>query len=338
MRTKKPRGIRPWRNGWQAYVRVNTILYSKSFPIDTPLPTMRTWQLTQRVEHAHDTPKTAPGTLAGDIDAYLKRVASMPTYKQRKAHLEIWKDAIGGQRRRASITAGELEVIMQGWLSSGVAPATVRKRRSALLAMWHRLDGREASNVVRASAAPREPRPEIRAIDYATIQRIIDAMPESVTKRRVAVIAWTGLPPSILNKVTPADIDFAQQTIRVMPRRKGAGAPARVLPLLAQAVTELRAFHKAHAYGPFETGPLNVSFKRACNRLEPKVTGVRLYDLRHSFATMMYRVTKDLATTARFLLHSRITMTERYAQAANADIDRTAAEAADVWLQGRKSS
>jgi hypothetical protein len=36
------------------------------------------------------------------------------------------------------------------------------------------------------------------------------------------------------------------------------------------------------------------------------VSGVRLYDLRHSFGTMLYRVTKDLATVSRFLMHANV--------------------------------
>jgi integrase len=273
-------------------------------------------------------------SFAADVQAYLQRVTAMPTYGQRAQHLGCWLEALGRDRTRASITTADVERVMQDWLRAGLAPATVRKRRVSLLAVWHRLDGRTASNPVRESVAPPEPKPEVRGLDYPTITRILQHMPESKTKTRVQIIAWTGLPPGMVKQITPADIDWRAKTLRTRPRRKGAGVAATELPLLPQAVTALRALDRAGAYGPFATPAAARSWHRACRRAD--VVPIRLYDLRHSYAVLIYRTTGDLATTARLLLHSTTRMTERYARGATGDVDRAALRLVVGHLKGRK--
>lgn len=340
---RKLTGIRPWKGKWQAYVQVNGKTYAKSYPLTTPLQTMRDWRDDQKKKFRPIAP--ASGSFSADIAAYLKRVEAMPTFKQRAAHLELWAEALGRDRSRASITPGDIDAVMQRWLTTpsrpakgrpsgtaGIAPGTVRKRRTALRSFFNKLDGKQGTNPVRASSAPRGSKPEARGLDYHTIDRILDQMPESLTKRRVAVLVWTGLPPGLLATVLPTDLNLSAGTVRVRPRRKGAGVEARTLPLLPQAKTAWAAFHRARAYGPFAIESANRSFKRGCARAN--VRGVHLYDLRHSFGALVYSVTRDLATVARFLLHANIATTARYAQSANQDVDRDAAARVGARLQG----
>jgi hypothetical protein len=61
------------------------------------------------------------------------------------------------------------------------------------MALWNRLDGKDAPNPVRATPRPQTAKPEARAVPYATIARILDQMPQSTAKqhqakRRVTVI------------------------------------------------------------------------------------------------------------------------------------------------------
>lgn len=335
---KHPKGIRPWKGGWQAYVRVNGQLFQKSFPATTDLDTMRSWRQQQTARYTHVAP--IAGSFASDVAAYLTRVSAMPTYAQRHKHLELWLEALGRDRPRRSITPGEIDAVLQRWLQAGTAPATVRKRRTALLSLWHTLDGRGQPNAVRASRAPHEPKPEIRPVDLATIVRIVVAMPESRTQRRLAVFAWTGIPPAMLSQIRRSDIDWRAKTLRVAPRRKGAGTASRVLPLLPQAVSALRWFDRHNDYGPFPknwTVYAARSFKRAATRLQ--VPGIRLYDVRHAFLAHVYRVTRDLATVARFGLHASVATTQRYAQSAMMEVDRAAVRrAAGTMAPWRKSS
>jgi integrase len=341
-------GIRSWKGGRQAYLQVQGRTYAKSFPISTPLEVLREWRQTTRRRFAGLGP--IRGSFAADITAYLTRVRAMPTYAQRAAHLACWADALGRDRPRQTITATEIDAVIQTWLRTpstpapgargrpsgpeGIAAATVRKRRTALVSFFRTLDGPQVPNPARASAAPRPPKPEARGLDYPTIERILQAAPECRTKRRLAVLAYTGLPPGLLATVTPIDLNLKAKTVRLRPRRKGTGVEARTVPLTPDGVKAFAAFHRANAYGAFAVGAVNVSFKRACRRIG--LVGPTLYDLRHSYLTLLYRVTKDLATVARFGLHASLATTARYAQAAMKEVDEDAAARVGQALRAQR--
>lgn len=318
---RRLKNIRPWKGKWQAYTEVAGTPRAKSFTLDTPVAEMREWIKNQR-----DTKptKAIAGSFAADIAAYLPRVAALVTYKQRRDDLRLWASVLGGDRPRRTIKAAEIDQVMQVWLLAGAAPGTVRKRRMSLMSFWNKMDGKDQPNPVRGSQAPAARKPEARALDYGTIADILDNMTPGPQQLRARVIAWTGLPPKMLMQVTPADLNLQARTLRVRPRRKGKGIEARTLPLLPQAVEALKAFDAAKLYGPFNGVNLNHHFKRGCRRLD--LEGLSVYDLRHSFLTMLYRVTGDLATVARFGLHANVAMAQRYAMGANQEVDRRAAE------------
>lgn len=333
---RRLKNIRPWKGGWQAYTQVGGHTFAKSFPLSASVPEMRAWIAHQR--DAHGIVKPLAGSLAADIADYLTRVTALATYSQRVKDMDRWADALGRDRPRRTVTAADIDRVLQDWLLAGSSPSTVRKRRMALLAMWNKLDGKDQLNPVRGSASPQEPKPEARAIDYATIGQALEEMaprPSRGTKRNAQrqryqliarVIAWTGFPPKMLMQVRPEDLNLAGAMIRIRPRRKGKGVEARTLPLIPQAVAAFRDFDAAHAYGPFSGVSLNYHFQAACRRLDPPLAGYCVYDLRHSFLTMLYKVTRDLATVARFGLHANVSMAQRYALGANQDVDRDAAD------------
>jgi integrase len=335
---RKVIGITRRRSGWRAEIRVRGKLYTKQFEYDTELATMKEWREDQIQLHGG----AKAGTFAADVAEYLSRVSAMPSYKQRAKHLALWLDALGANRSRRSITPAEIDQVLQGWLASGLSPVTVRKRRTALQSLFVLLDGKHARNPVRASINPRVPKPESRGIDYRTIARILEVMPEqqdvkpdavpkpALGRLRVAVLAYTGMSPAALQALTPHDVNFKGASVRLIARKKGRGVAARTIPLTVQGIRALRAFDTANAYGTFAVEALNRSFKRAIKRLklDPRV---RLYDLRHSFGREIYRLTRDLATVARFLGHAEgSTVTARYAEGANLTVDQAAAKAFSV--------
>ena len=268
----------------------------------------------------------------------------MPTCKQRTAHLTLWAQALGGARARRTITATEIDQVLQEWLLTA-APGTIRKRRTALQSLFVTLDGKLAKNPVKATANPKPPKPEARGLDYLTIARLLAAMPTQQSRRpgavprpalgavRVAVLAYTGIPPGQLQAVRATDLQLTVGTVRLHGRRKGRGTAPQTLPLTAEGLAAFKAFHAANAYGRFAMEALNRSFKRAAKRIGIDPTTVHLYDLRHSFGMEMYRVTRDLATVARFLGHAPgSVVTARYAQGANAHVDQAAAAAFSAAL------
>jgi integrase len=338
-------GIRRRRSGWRVEVRVRRKLYTKQFPLDTPVGELRDWRDDQ-VETYGGGERTTAGSFGADIETYLGRVSAMPSYTQRKAHLELWARELGRDRPRRSITTEEIDVVLQGWLDT-LKPATVRKRRTALQSFFAKMDGKKSRlvNPVKASENPIGAKPEARALDYFRIANAIAAMPTqrdtkkglparpSLSAIRARVLAYTGIPPGILQQVQPTDLSIANGTVRVVPRHKGAGVEARTLPLTADALDAFKAFHAANAYGPFSIVALNRSFKRGCKAagLDPKT--IHLYDLRHSFLTALYQVTRDLATVGRLGLHAEGSkVTARYAKGADYAVDTAAAAALNQFL------
>jgi integrase len=353
-------GLRRKRGKWQARVEIRDREYTKTFALDTPLSEMRTWREQQL--DAHGGPARSPDpaqSFAADVARYLLRIAAKPTAKQQAAHLALWLEALGRDRPRRSITATEIDAVLQRWLLTpttpargrpsgpdGLAPGTVRKRRSTLQSLWVKLDGKAAANPVKATTNPPPPKPEARSLDYRVLERAIAAMPSarstkpgavrrvSLAKIRARVIAYTGIPPGLLKTITPHDLSLTESTVRIVPRHKGAGVEARTLPLTPQGRDAFRAFHAAHAYGPFSTEALNRSFKRGCAHAGLDPTTVHLYDLRHSFLAQIYRVTRDLATVGRLGLHAEgSTIPARYAKGANAEVDRAAVAAFGAALR-----
>jgi integrase len=94
-------------------------------------------------------------------------------------------------------------------------------------------------------------------------------------------------------------------------------------------VQAFRAFAQAGAWGPFSRSNVRRAFRLAVSKVETKhpswkLDGVRPYDLRHPFATAVYRVTGDLDVTRRLLGHSSSRTTERYAAGALVEVERQA--------------
>lgn len=337
-------GIRRRRGGWRVEVRVAGVLHTKQFPLETPIGEMRGWREDQVDTFGGD--RSTAGSFGADITTYLGRVAAMPSYKQRAAHLELWARALGRDRPRRSITTTEIDEVLQGWLET-LKPATVRKRRTALQSFFAKLNGKKSRelNPVKAADTPPVAKAEVRALDYFRIADAIAAMPtERDTKKgrpprlslaaiRARVLAYTGIPPGLLKQVRPTDLSLTDGTLRVVPRSKGAGVEARTIPLTAEGLAAFKAFHAAHAYGPFATESLNRSFKRGCAKAGLDPTTIHLYDLRHSFLTLLYRVTRDLATVGRLGLHAEGSkVTARYAKGADQAVDAAAAAALNQFL------
>jgi len=345
--------VRRKGTGWQSKVEVGERTIYRQWDHEPTAAELLAWCVEQRTANATTTPDA--GSFEADVNDYLARVAAMPTIGHVRHHLSLWLDALGRTRRRSTITAAEIDVVMQRWLTTPVAVSvdkrngrprsadgvlsltTIHKRRATLRAMFYRLDGKQAVNPVRGTSLPPILAAAPRGRDYALIARVLDAMPSTRCRRgappalarsRAAVMAYTGLPPALIRQIKPTDIDWEAALLRVSARRKGRGVEARVLPLAPQALDALRAFDAANAYGSFSTASFNVCFKRAAARIGVDPTTITVYDLRHSFGEQLYRATRDLQTVGRMLCHSATSRsTARYAAGANDEVNQLAARA-----------
>src|SRR5262245_57143025 len=274
-RTKIDKAI--YRDQWgiAATVKVGTLQREKRYPLDTHLRTIKNWQEETRVALRKIAPKVTRGTFAADAERYLKAVAAMPTYKEREKHIALWVGEFGA-RARYTIESADIDAVLSRWLNEDFAPSTVRNRRTALLHLWNRLDGPDAPNPVRRAIKPKDGEPEARALSYNDIRRVLAALPDvgqglkgqarnagSKTAARLAVIAYVGLPHSLLKRLQPEDVNWQAATLYAPARRKGKGTRRKELPLTADGLEALERFAALECWGSFSNSSLYKSFQRA---------------------------------------------------------------------------
>ena len=288
----------------------------------------------------------APRELRSDFKAdavhYLACVKALPSYRERERDIGLWISEFG-ERRRDSITTHEIARVLQRWETQDYAASTLNHRRGALLNLWTRLDGKNASNPVAPIPRFREPRPEPRGLSWTEVDRILAAMPDrglpvagqalddaSKSKARLAVMAFTGLTQSQLKHLRPEDVFWRESAIRAPARHKGKGASAQVLPLTQRGLEALVRFAELECWGDFSSASLNKSFQRACAKLG--LAEKRAYDLRHTFGTEMYRRTHDPLVVQQLMQHRSPETTRRYILGAVPDALQRAVDAVDEDL------
>jgi integrase len=321
----RPKGIRRTLQGWQAYVRVRGKFYARRFPPDTALTTMKQWREEQRVRvRLGATLTPPPSTFAEDVAVYLAQVRSMPTFAWRKQDLRLWLDALGHDRDRRTITALEVGAQLETWRQH-YAASTVNHRRTALMHLFSKLDGKSAPNpakdVPRYKAEDRGP----RGMHPRVIRTILAHMQPSQTKARLLLMAWTGWPQMTLERLTPADIRWGEY-VYVKRRRKGQGVVGERVPLLPEAWKALREFKRWGCWGTFSRDSMNASWQRAVTKTQadrrvPQIVKDGIvedavpYDLRHSFGTLVADVTRDDTAVQKLMRHSDPRQTAHYMRA-----------------------
>lgn len=278
--------------------------------------------------------RTAPGTLRGDVETYLKTLPKGRMKQVRDAELRAWVVS-WGDWKRDQITAQIVRGQLAQWQTEGLAPSTLNHRRQALRSLYKTLDGPDAPTPVDHVKKAIEAR-EIRAIPPVVVAAILRRVQPNISGARLKVLARTGLPPAQIGRLQPSDVDLIRRTVHVTPRRKGAGTKARTLPLTYAAVRAFKLMARYNAWGPISGSSLHGAFTRAVVKAKahwpegkpwPAPANLRPYDLRHAFLTEVYRRTRDLRATAELALHADMSMTARYAEAA---VSATAAAARDA--------
>jgi integrase len=323
-------------DGYRFFKRIARKLHSVVFrpphllPLTELREAYRQWRVTLTAEG--EPHPAAAGTFAEDVDTYLSRVTAMPSYQTRKHQLGEWVKALGGDRPRSSITATDIDRVLQDWLKDGYAIQTVKLRRTDLIQVWAKLDGKRAPNPARDTTLPANPPLEPRGMLLEHVQAAFAAMPDSLTKLRLWVMVTTGLPQKQIKELSPADVDLEHRRIRTRARRKGAGAVGGWRPITPAAVEALRALSEAKALGrTFNNSSLQRVWGRACKRAG--IPGKwRPYDLRHTFGTWIYAATGDLSSTADLLGHAKLATAERYTLGARMAVARRATDLVSIPL------
>lgn len=363
------KGIRRHGAGWQAEVRVVGHPRSvEQWPLETDPAVMQDWRKKEQARLRLTAPRATKGTFAADARRYLSLVTTMPSYTMRKRDIELWI-GVFGTKPRSNITRADIRAQRDAWHLHGprrvwrkrkdakgnvihggvwvdepgpLAASTVNHRLRALANLWTVLDGRHAPNPARDVPELEEDEGEDRSLPYALIEMVIATMPDrgqgkkgepratvSLTKIRVRVMAYVGLPPIDIGRLTPDRVNLDYGWVDTGKRKKGKGVLTGRRPLTPQGLDAMRQFVAANAFGTFSTASMLKSVRRACLRvakalaqnpetaaLAPIVRRIRPYDLRHSYVTEVLGKSGDLHATQLLSGHADLRTTVSYGRRA----------------------
>lgn len=321
------RGIWQTPSGFRVIVRIGDQLDRKRFPPTWTLAALKRW----RDDHIRlrRPQKATRGTFAQDVELYLKAVAQMPTFSDRKRQIEAW--LIGREKlARWRMTPPMVRTQMQEWKAEGLANNTVNHRRTALSHLFTVLDGKNAYNPCREVPLLPLPPPIKRGLPMAIVTKVLKQIQGPKTKARLEVLAWTGLRPSELMRLTPELVDL-KAGIALVPTAKG-GPPREIAFRLA--VPAWKKLLKADALGPFSVQSTRKSLHLACKTADVKP--FRVYDLRHSFLSALRKAGADLSDVQAQAGHSDIALTKRYAPTVTSKLRRAVQKAGRAKRSRRK--
>lgn len=304
------------------------------------------------------------GSLIDELPQYLRIRTSrgMRTIGQREVSLRRMFAILGPNKSRAEVTAADIEDMLitlkaQG-CHKGVTPCgrrkaggrtakalsngTINRNRNALQNFFTVMGGKSAANPVKDVKEYPEPKRQKPArITFALLDRILDAMPDlgriekgkkrsetSLTKIRLRVIAFCGLPQQQIRELEPDDLDWDQRLVFV-GRNKGEGLDGEWREMGEYGMDVLREFAEARAFGDFSSSSMYKSFCLARDQVEPG-SRVTPYKLRHLFSTFALDASGDEKASSRLALHASEATSRIYRESAERRRDRAAWDAIDA--------
>ncbi len=151
------------------------------------------------------------------------------------------------------------------------------------------------------------------------IMSIISASPKKYATI-FKVLMETGVMPYELSKVKPQHIDFDRGILNVEGFK---GHSSRCFKLSNETVALLKWYFSKYNGFP-NSRAINKAWRTYRNRLseklnDPTIRTIRLYDLRHYYATMLYYKTRDILLVKQQLGHKKLETTLIYTQILNLD-------------------
>lgn len=277
----------------------------RAFERGTPIKDIQRWREEERVRRRYAAPKTpARGTLAADVPIYLERMRKRPaSLGQRASELKPWIARFGTLARDA-ITPRMIDETMAAWLAEGIAPKTVRNRCATLRHLYVTMaDDRRArtpfDNIDRPTVQKRRP----AYVAPETIRAVAERL-TGKDRARFMVLAATGIRPSQMKRLTPADVDLVRRLV-LIPGGKG-GLPI-VHALNSDMVAAWRAFARANAWGPYHAS----GFAKRCRRAGWP-PGVRVYNAKHSLGIELAEKGAEMADIQAWFGHTSDATTKIY--------------------------
>ena len=171
------------------------------------------------------------------------------------------------------------------------------------------------SNPVRGVARYEEPDPVERPLAAEEEIRLLDAAPKHL-KSILVLLTNTGLRRNELLSLRWKNVHFTTNQL-LIPKTNCKRKQLRMVPLNSVALETLRTLPRDHEYVFYnkKTGTsirdIKTAFHAVCKKAGIK--GLRLHDLRHTFATRLRDKGENLTTIMKLMGHSKYETTLRYA-------------------------
>ena len=192
-------------------------------------------------------------------------------------------------------------------------PKTFHRMISTLSSFYRYLyaQGVVVANPMLGVERPRIKNQELKYLKHSQVIRLINSIEGERDRLIVRLIYATGVRVSELCAINIEDIDFEEQTIRV----KGKGDKIRTVFVDEETLDEVNGFIGNKIEGPLFLGqqgnhlsPRTV--QHLCKQYAP--AGITPHKIRHSYASELYRRSKNLRVVQENLGHSSIKTTEIY--------------------------
>ena len=238
----------------------------KRFPKGTALRDMKRWQEDQRAEMRRQDLRATKGTLAEDVDRYLREVGdSVKFIEDRAREIRAWLPTFG-HRHRHTIEPHEVKEQLREWRRT-YAAHTCNLKRTALSHLYTTLDGANAYNPLKEVPKFEEPRPTPKWLPYEVIEKTFAVMRECPTKARLMLIAYAGFRPSEVMRATPEDVlPYLDLPEPFCFKRVGKGGVPVMVPLPKEGVAAWRLLIANDAWGRFQHANINRDWKHAMQR------------------------------------------------------------------------
>lgn len=298
--------------------------------------------------------KGTRGSLREAVTDYLDKLPEGRAKEDREDLLTPWVEALGDQPF-AFLTRPEIMDCLMRWQHDGLSATTRNHRLSALRVLWRTVTTDPGTphpcETIPRSPAPKAQRNHARRLDLIALvlEHVAtechhgdDKVSHAAVK--LALLAWTGHPPATLARIRPEHVRWQTDPpeVYLQPRRKGEGMDAAWVPLLPEGALALKRWLALGAWGqPWHIGTLRIAWRRAIKRAQAELhtaakkakkkaerarllhdadalTGMRLYDLRHSLLTAMGDAPgATLHGVSAYAQHSDIRTTMIYVRGAN---------------------
>lgn len=192
-------------------------------------------------------------------------------------------------------------------------PKTLHRMISTLSSFYRYLytQGAVVANPMLGVERPRIKNQELKYLKHSQVIRLINSIVDERDRLIVRLIYATGVRVSELCAINVEDIDFEEQTIRV----KGKGDKIRTVFVDEETLEDIDRFIGNKIEGPLFVGQQGAhisprTVQHLFNQYAP--AGITPHKIRHSYASELYRRSKNLRVVQENLGHSSVKTTEIY--------------------------